>query len=255
LKIISLNCNGFRSAKSKGLFEWISKENPDLICFQETKAKPDQCSPEIWDELGYKGFHHSAEKAGYSSVAIFSKKQPKSTKIGIDHPFFDKEGRSVGLEFSNYYLWNVYFPSGTSGDERQSRKMEFLEYINLYSKSLIKKYKNVILCGDVNIAHQEIDIHNPKGNKKNSGFLPEEREWLTQFLEKGWIDSFRFLNPKEHIYSWWSYRSNARKQNKGWRIDYFFLTNSLEKKLQSAEIHTDLIVSDHCPISIQLKKF
>lgn len=254
MKIISFNCNGMRSAASKGLFEWISTVNPDIICFQETKAKPEQCFPEKWADLGYSIHHHTAEKPGYSSVAVYSKSKPKSVLVGLGNTFFDKEGRSLGLEFPNFFLWNVYFPSGTSGEQRQTKKMEFLETINMYSEKLKTKYKNVILCGDVNIAHQEIDIHNPKGNKKNSGFLPEEREWLSNFLSLGWEDCFRKLHPQRQDYSWWSYRSNARSQNKGWRIDYFFLTKSLVKNVLSSEIHNEIVLSDHAPISIELKK-
>jgi exodeoxyribonuclease-3 len=234
--------------------EWVSRENPDIICFQETKAKPEQCSPEIWEKLGYHSFHHSAEKAGYSSVATMTKTIPKQVKIGMDHLFFDKEGRSVGISLGSFYLWNVYFPSGTSGDERQAKKMEFLSFIQNYSQNLLKEHKNIILCGDVNIAHEEIDIHNPKGNQKNSGFLPEERQWVSDFLSLGWIDAFRYIHPQEKKYSWWSYRFQARSQNKGWRIDYFFLSKSMQKKIIASSIHTEMIFSDHAPISIELEK-
>ncbi|MCC5813291.1 MAG: exodeoxyribonuclease III [Leptospira sp.] len=254
MKIISFNCNGIRASLKKGLYEFIQNENPDIFCLQETKAKPDQTSPEIWEGLGYQAFHHTAEKAGYSSVAIFTKKSPKNSKIGIDFPFFDAEGRSIGLDMGDFYLWNVYFPSGTSGDIRQTRKMEFLEYIESYSQKLRKKHKNIILCGDVNIAHTPMDIHNPKGNAKNSGFLPEEREWLDKFLDMGWVDTYRKINPNSQEYSWWSYRFNARGQNKGWRIDYFFVTKSLESKLKTAGIMGDFHASDHAPIFLEIKK-
>lgn len=253
MKIISFNCNGIRASLKKGLDEFIKKENPDFFCLQETKARPDQCSPEIWEELGYKAYHHTAEKAGYSSVATFAKKEPKKVIYGLDYPFFDREGRSVGLDMGDFFLWNIYFPSGTSGDERQERKMEFLEHILPFSKKLKKKHKNVILCGDVNIAHTEIDIHNPKGNAKNSGFLPEEREWLSEFLSSGWEDTFRYLNPNSQEYSWWSYRFNARGQNKGWRIDYFFTTNEMVSRIKKAKILGDFHASDHAPILLELK--
>lgn len=254
MKLVSFNCNGIRASLKKGLYDYIREENPDAFCLQETKANPSQTSPELWEDLGYHAYHHTAEKPGYSSVAIFSKIPARSIKIGLDFPFFDAEGRSVGVELNDFYLWNVYFPSGTSGDERQARKMEFLDHIMTYSKKLKKKYKNIVLCGDINIAHTEQDIHNPKGNAKNSGFLPEEREWLTSFLDSGWIDSFRLMNPDSQEYSWWTYRFQARKQNKGWRLDYFFLSKSLEKRLLEAGIHSHFHSSDHAPIYIKLEE-
>ncbi|WCL48066.1 exodeoxyribonuclease III [Leptospira sp. GIMC2001] len=253
MKILSFNCNGIRASLKKGLASFIEEENPDIFCLQETKASPDQCSPEIWKELGYTGYHHTAMKPGYSSVAIFTKSKPKSIKIGIDHDFFDQEGRSVGLDFGKFYIWNVYFPSGISGQERQDRKMEFLDYFQNYSKELCNKYKKILLCGDVNIANHEIDIHNPKGNAKNSGFLPEERKWLTDFLDSGWVDSFRYKNPEIVKYSWWTYRFNARSNNKGWRIDYFFVTDNLKSKIQEANILTQFEASDHAPILLEMK--
>jgi exodeoxyribonuclease-3 len=253
MKIISFNCNGIRASLNKGLADFIKQENPEIFCLQETKARPEQCSPEIWEELGYQPFHHTAEKAGYSSVAIYTKNPVKKVDIGLNFPEYDREGRSVGVDLGSFYLWNVYFPSGTSGDVRQSVKMEFLDYIQDYASKLKKKYKKIVLCGDVNIAHTPQDIHNPKGNEKNSGFLPEERAWLTKFLGSGWIDSFRYKNPGEQKYSWWTYRFKARSQNKGWRIDYFLVSESMEKKILEADILTDFHASDHAPIYLKLE--
>lgn len=248
MQIISFNCNGIRSSLRKGFFEWLKKVNPDILCLQETKAYPHQMQLDDWKNLGYHDFHHTAKKPGYSSVSIFTKILPKKVITGINHPFFDEEGRSIALEFSNFLIWNVYFPSGTSGEERQSLKMEFLNYFLPYSKKIKKKYPNTILCGDVNIAHTELDIHNPKGNEKNSGFLPEEREWLTQFINSGWIDCYRFFHPKSQEYTWWSYRFHSRKQNKGWRIDYFFTTSCLLSKIINCGIYHEFNGSDHAPI-------
>lgn len=223
------------------------------MAFQETKAKPDQMMLDFWTNEGYTGFHNTATKPGYSSVSVFSKKKPKKVKIGIDHPLFDSEGRAVGLEFEKFYFLNLYFPSGTTGDIRQNLKMEFLTHIFEYSKKLQKQYKSCILCGDVNIAHTEMDIHNPKGNQKTSGFLPEEREWMDKFLKSGWVDVHRNLHPTLVEYSWWTYRFQARAQNKGWRIDYFFITKNLAKNLSGSKIHSGMQASDHAPIEMEIK--
>lgn len=252
MKIISFNCNGIRATMKKGFVEYIQSQDPDAFCLQETKANPSQTSPEVWESLGYEGFHHTAEKPGYSSVAIYSKKKPKSIVTGIGLPFFDSEGRSVALEFPKYYLWNVYFPSGTTGDVRQKKKMEFLEHIRPLADRIRSEKKKVILCGDVNIAHTPLDIHNPKGNEKNSGFLPEEREWLSEFLESGWVDCYRFMNPETRKYSWWTYRFQARSQDKGWRIDYFFVNKEWKKKIRKAEIHSQFHGSDHAPLYLEI---
>lgn len=253
MKLITLNCNGIRSAKSKGLFDYIKKEKADMLAFQEIKAEESQTNPEFFEELGYHPFVFSAEKKGYSGTAIFTKQKPKSHTIGIGHKLFDREGRSILLEFKNFAFINTYFPSGTSGNERQAIKMEFLDYYINKKSEWEKKYKKLIICGDVNIAHTEIDIHNPKGNEKNSGFLPEERQWVTEFLASGMVDVFRVANPdKLHEYSWWTYRFNARKNNKGWRIDYFFTTKNLTKNIRSCKIDQSLIVSDHAPVVLEI---
>ncbi len=248
MKIISFNCNGIRSALSKGFGEWILKENPDLFCLQETKANPSQIPDNPWKEAGYIGYHHTAQKPGYSSVAVYSKIQPLKVHQGIGDSFFDSEGRSLGIELSDFYLWNLYFPSGTSGEARQAKKMEFLERIYNLAQEYLQKYPKIILCGDLNIAHTEQDIHDPKGNEKNSGFLPEERDWLSRFLKIGWIDTFRYRNPSRVQYTWWTYRFQAREKNKGWRIDYFLATENLKPRIRESGICTNFQGSDHAPI-------
>lgn len=253
MKLITLNCNGIRSAKSKGLFDYIRKENADVLAFQEIKAEMSQIDPDFFKELGYIPFVFSAEKKGYSGTAIFTKQKPKSYIYGLGHKLFDAEGRSILLEFKNFAFINTYFPSGTSGEERQKIKMEFLDFYTEKKAEWESKYKKLIICGDINIAHAEIDIHNPKGNEKNSGFLPEERAWVTNFLASGMVDAFRVANhDKPHEYSWWTYRFNARKNNKGWRIDYFFTTQNLTKKIISCKIDQSLVVSDHAPVILEI---
>ncbi|TGK13965.1 exodeoxyribonuclease III [Leptospira fletcheri] len=252
MKVICLNCNGIRASWTKGLGEFLEQENPDLVCFQETKAQPDQLAPELWEKLGYKAYFHSAEKKGYSGVGLWTKKEPKQVTYGIGVEEFDKEGRSVLADFGGFALWTVYFPSGTTGDVRQAAKMRFLAEFLKISQKMKKKHPNIILCGDVNIAHTEKDIHDPKGNAKSSGFLPEERAWLTDFLKTGWLDSFRALYPEKQEYSWWTFRAGARGKNKGWRIDYFFVPEELRKKLKSLTIQKDPILSDHAPMILEI---
>lgn len=254
MKLITLNCNGIRSAKSKGLFEYIAKQKADILAFQEIKADESQLSLEFFIELGYKPFVFSAQKKGYSGTAIFTKQKPKASVIGLGHKLYDAEGRSILLEFKNFAFINTYFPSGTSGDERQAIKMEFLDYYLKKKNEWEKKYKKLIICGDINIAHTPIDIHNPKGNEKNSGYLPEERKWLTDFLASGMLDAFRVTNfDKLHEYSWWTYRFGARANNKGWRIDYFFTTKNLQKSIRSCAIDQSLVVSDHAPVILEIE--
>ncbi len=254
MKLITLNCNGIRSAKSKGLFEFIKKQKADILAFQEIKAEHSQMNPEFFEELGYIPFVFSAQKKGYSGTAIFTKQKPKSHEIGLGHKLFDSEGRSILVEFKNFAFINTYFPSGTSGEERQAIKMEFLDFYSKKKAEWEKKYKKLIICGDVNIAHTPIDIHNPKGNEKNSGYLPEDRQWVSDFLDSGMVDALRVANPdKLHEYSWWTYRFNARANNKGWRIDYFFTTKNLTKSIRSCKIDQSLVVSDHAPVILELE--
>ncbi|MEM7179851.1 MAG: exodeoxyribonuclease III [Spirochaetota bacterium] len=253
MKIISLNCNGIRAAASKGLHEFIEKQAPDIVAFQEIKAEKRQIDLSFWRERKYIPYIFSAKKKGYSGTAVFTKKKPVKCIFGMEHELFDFEGRNIIVEYKNFTFINTYYPSGTSGTERQDIKMKFLEHMSEKKAEWEKKYKNLILCGDVNICHAEADIHNPKGNEKNSGFLPEERKWLSEYLESGLIDTFRHFHPKKKdSYTWWTYRFHARENNKGWRIDYFFVTKNLEKKLRSTSIAKDVVVSDHAPLILEI---
>lgn len=254
MKLITLNCNGVRSALSKGLLTYIRHENPDIICFQETKAPLPEIQRKEFYDLGYEIFASLAEKPGYSGCAVLSKLKPKKVEPGFGGGIFSSEGRSVLVEYNNFILWNLYFPSGTSGDERQEVKYQFLDDFLVLTEALKKKKKTILICGDVNIAHTEKDIHNPKGNEKNSGFLPREREWLTQFLQTGFADLFRTHYPeKKDVYSWWTYRFQARKQNKGWRIDYFFSDKKSVKYLNDIYISNEPVLSDHAPVVVQIQ--
>lgn len=248
--IISYNVNGIRAAIRKGLWDWASTENPDILCVQETKAMREDVGEVDSLALGYKSYWHSAEKKGYSGVAVFTKKEPDQVVIGCGMPKYDSEGRIIRLDFGDWTLLNCYFPSGTSGDHRQEFKMEFLADISAWIADLRHERPNLVIVGDYNIAHQEIDIHDPKGNKKSSGFLPEERAWMTQWLENGFTDTFRALNPELVEYSWWSARPGVRERNKGWRIDYQCVTAPISDKIKDARQLTSIVHSDHCPVKL-----
>ena len=252
MKIISYNVNGIRAAMKKGLLTWLADEDPAIFCLQETKAHPDQIDRNLIHQLGYKDYWVSAVKKGYSGVAIFSKIEPLHVEYGCGIQKYDDEGRVIRLDFSDFSIMNVYMPSGTSGELRQAFKMQWLDDFRYYISNLHQELPNLIICGDFNIAHKEIDIHNPVSNKKSSGFLPEEREWVSQFLATGFIDTFRLFNDAPHRYSWWTYRFGARGNNKGWRIDYFVVTKSLNDRLVSADILDDVIHSDHCPTLLEI---
>lgn len=252
MKIITYNVNGIRAAINKGLFDWVENENPDILCLQETKASADQVDIQKLRELGYSDCWFSAEKKGYSGVLTLSKVPVVSTIQGCGIPEYDFEGRILRTDYENFTLLNCYFPSGTSGDVRQEVKMRFLDDFYEWIKTAEVPSGNLIVVGDYNIAHTEIDIHNPKGNKNTSGFLPEEREWMTKWFDSGFIDSYRFLEPEKVEYSWWSYRFNARAQNKGWRIDYISVSESLKDKLLDGRHLNDVMHSDHCPVVLNL---
>jgi len=253
MKIITFNLNGIRSAQSKGLTAWIQTENPDILCVQETKAQPEQIETTEFEAMGYKAYFHSALKPGYSGVALFSKIgfDKMITGIGIDE--FDSEGRFIRADFNGISLINSYFPSGTMGDVRQDVKMKYLDAFFDYIENLKKTQANIIVCGDFNICHKEIDISKPENKKGVSGFLPEERAWVSKFLDNGFTDSFRHFNKQPEQYTWWSYRAGARKKNLGWRIDYIMASKPIEARLKSAAIHSDVYMSDHCPVSLVLE--
>lgn len=252
IKIISYNVNGVRSAINKGLWQWLDAEKPDILCLQETKAQQSDVGMLDAESMSYYHYWHSAEKKGYSGVAIFSKIKPDNVVVGCGIEKYDREGRILRADFGDWTLLNCYFPSGTSGDHRQSFKMEFLEDFFEWIKELKKERPKLIIVGDYNIAHNEIDIHDPKGNKNNTGFLPEERAWMTKWFNNGFTDAFRYKNPDKVEYSWWSFRAGARGNNKGWRIDYQSVTDNLKDKISFAGQYNDVVHSDHCPVCVTL---
>ena len=252
MKIISYNVNGIRAALKKGFIEWLEAVNPDVICIQETKAHKEQLDLSIFEKAGFPyQYWFSAQKKGYSSVAIFSKLKPNNIVYGTGIESMDFEGRNLRLDFDNVSIMSLYLPSGTNAarlDFKLNYMAEFQEYID----ELKKEIPNLLICGDYNICHQAIDIHDPVRNSRVSGFLPEEREWMTGFLASGFIDSFRHQNKEPHNYSWWSYRANARANNKGWRIDYNMVTENLEEKISRVAILPLAMHSDHCPVMLEI---
>ncbi|HAP59473.1 MAG TPA: exodeoxyribonuclease III [Cytophagales bacterium] len=252
MKIISYNVNGIRAAINKGLLDWLKAANPDVVCLQEVKAMPEQVDLSPIEELGYGVHWFAAEKKGYSGVAILSKPTPSHVEKGIGMEVYDREGRTLRADFDDFSVMSVYMPSGSSGDERQALKMQWLADFEVYVAELRKTHPNLLICGDYNICHQAIDIHNPVANKNSSGFLPEEREWMTQFVESGFVDTFRKFNPEPHNYAWWSFRSGARDKNLGWRIDYHMVTDTLADRVTRAAILPEAKHSDHCPILVEL---
>ena len=252
MKIITYNLNGIRAAMSKGLIDWISQVSPDVLCVQEIKANPDQVGVFEFVELGYHHYWYPAQKKGYSGVAIFTKQKPKHIEYGCGIKEYDDEGRILRIDFEEFSVMSVYHPSGSSGDLRQAFKMEWLEAFLNYINQLKATYPNLVICGDFNICHKAIDIHNPKSNANTSGFLPEEREWMEQFINSGFVDSFRHFNQEPHQYSWWSYRAGSRAKNLGWRIDYNFVTDNLKNRISRSVILPSAIHSDHCPVLLEM---
>jgi exodeoxyribonuclease-3 len=244
--------NGLRAAIKKGFLNWLSKETPDILLLQEVKAKPEQLDLEPIHNLGYHTYFHSAQKPGYAGVAIFTKILPDAIFAGCGLDQYDCEGRILRADFEKLTVVSVYIPSGTSGDGRQMFKMQFLQDFSNFATNLLSERKQSIISGDYNICHKAIDIHNPVANKNSSGFLPEERQWVTEFIDLGFIDSFRSFHSEPGKYSWWTYRSGARKKNLGWRIDYHMVSKSLEKVMKNANILSDVEHSDHCPVLLEI---
>ncbi len=251
--IASYNVNGIRAAVKKDFLNWLEQSNADIVCLQETKAQEDQIPIFDFTALGYQTYSFSAQKKGYSGVAILTKISPDKVVKGMGIDKYDFEGRFIRADFGDLSVVSVYHPSGSSGEMRQEFKMEWLNDFEQYVNDLRKTRPKLLISGDYNICHEAIDIHNPKGNAKSSGFLPEEREWMSKFLAQGYVDTFRNINKEPHHYSWWSYRANARNNNKGWRIDYHMITENLLPKLVNASIQPEALQSDHCPIFVELK--
>lgn len=251
-KIISYNVNGIRAAIRKGLLDWLTAVDADIVCLQETKAQPDQIPLFDIEALGYRSYWFSAQKKGYSGVAILSKTEPDHVSYGMGIQKYDDEGRFIRADYGDISVVSAYHPSGSSGEERQAFKMMWLEDYQRHIDTLKKERPKLILSGDYNICHKPIDIHDPIRNAKSSGFLPEEREWMSGFIDSGFIDTFRLFNDQPHNYSWWSYRANARAKNLGWRIDYHMASLSLESQLRRALILPDAHHSDHCPITLEI---
>lgn len=252
MRITTYNLNGIRSALSKGLADWMRKDDSDVYCFQETKAQPDQIDHSVFASLGYHTAWHSAEKKGYSGVGIASKTAPTHVETGCGNPLYDREGRVIRADFENLSVLSVYMPSGTTGDVRQEFKYGWLHFFFDYLQQLQQHIPNLVVCGDFNICHRAIDIHDPRGNAQSSGFLPEEREWMEKLFTNGWTDSFRHLNPEPHNYTWWSFRAGARAKNKGWRIDYCAASEPLAGRIKASWIEPAAVHSDHCPTGVQL---
>ena len=254
MKIISYNVNGIRAALKKGFIDWLKSANPDVICLQEIKAQEDQLDLSVFEAAGYSyNYWFSAQKKGYSGVAILSKIKPNNVVFGTGIESMDFEGRNIRADFDEVSVMSLYLPSGTNL-ARLEHKFEYMDLFQDYITTLKKDIPNLIICGDYNICHEAIDIHDPVRNKNVSGFLPEERAWMSQFLKSGFVDAFREFNPEPHNYSWWSYRANSRANNKGWRLDYTLVSLPLQEKLKRAVILSEAVHSDHCPVLVELHK-
>ncbi len=253
IRLISWNVNGIRAVHRKGNFDWIIQQQDDIICLQETKAHPDQLKPPMNPLDGYYTYFASAERKGYSGVALYSRLQPQHVRAGFGIERFDSEGRVLVATYADFTLLNVYFPNGKQSKERLQYKMDFYDAFLEYVAGLKNEGTHVVICGDVNTAHKEIDLTHPKANEKTSGFLPEERAWIDKLLAAGFIDTLREFHPEPDIYTWWDVRTRARQRNVGWRIDYFYISEHTRHRLVNATVFPDVMGSDHCPIGIELK--
>lgn len=255
MKIYSWNVNGIRALQKKGFLDWLNTTQPDILGVQETKASPDQLEDALKAPPGYKSYWAvSTVKKGYSGVALYTKVEPQNVQIGLGIEEYDQEGRTIIADFDDFTFITAYFPNGSRDNSRVPFKLAYYQAFLDYCNRRLAEGRQIIFCGDLNTAHQEIDLANPKQNVKTTGFMPEEREWLTKYVDAGYKDIFRVLNPTlEGAYNWWSNRSGARERNVGWRIDYFFISPDLQDKVVTAAIHPDVMGSDHCPISLTLK--
>lgn len=252
LRMLSWNVDGLRAIIGKGFLDWLAKEQPDVLCLQETKVGLHQVPEALKNLQGYHAFWVAGEKPGYSGVALLSRTAPLSVRLGFGVERFDKEGRTQVADYGEFVLYNVYFPNGKASAERLRYKMEFYEAFLAHVQELLVEGRKVVVCGDVNTAHKEIDLARPKENEKVSGFLPEERAWIDRFLAAGFVDTFRLFTYEGGHYSWWDYKSRARERNVGWRIDYFFVSRNLVAQVRSAFIVPEVMGSDHCPVGIEL---
>jgi exodeoxyribonuclease-3 len=252
MKITTWNVNGIRAATNKGIFKWIKNNNADVVCLQEIKAKNDQIDLTPIDDAGYKCICNPAERPGYSGVANLFFEEPDKKKLGFDNAKFDIEGRVIHFSYKEFELFNIYFPNGGRELARVPYKLEFYEHLLNLCNVLMKRGREIVITGDFNTAHNEIDLKNHKANKKNTGFLAEERDWIDRYLDHGFYDAFRVLYPKEEQYTWWTYRFGARAKNVGWRLDYFLVTEKILKLTKDVIIHNEVMGSDHCPVSIIL---
>ena len=252
MKVLSWNVNGIRAVDRKGFFQWFTKEKPDIICLQEIKAQKEQLPSHLRNTPNYHLYINSAEKKGYSGVATYTKLKPLVVKMGFGIEKFDREGRILITEYSRFILFNIYFPNGKKNQERLDYILDFYDTFLAYADNLKAKGKNIVVCGDFNTAHNEIDLARPKENEKISGFLPIERAWIDTFIDHGYIDTFRYFNKEPDNYSWWDFKTRARERNVGWRIDYFFTNKEFMKHIKKAFILKDVMGSDHCPIGIEI---
>jgi exodeoxyribonuclease-3 len=254
MKLASWNVNGIRACGRGGFLKWFEQEGADIVCVQEIKATAEQVDESHRNPFGYHSVWHPAEKPGYSGVAVFSKKEPVSVQHGLGVPEIDREGRVLVLKFKNFTLINSYFPNSQRDHARLPYKLEFCARFKEFTDALRKSGQNVLICGDLNIAHTEIDLKNPKSNVNNAGFLPQEREWLGRYLSSGYVDIFRNFTAEGGHYTWWSYRPGVRAKNVGWRLDYFLANEEFRDRLKAATHRNDIFGSDHCPVIVQLKK-
>lgn len=253
IKILCWNVNGLRAIWKKDFPKWFKHTSPDILCLQETKVQKDQLADELTRVDGYYSHFFSAERKGYSGVATYSKVEPAEVVLGFNNPYFDSEGRVIRTDFEKFSVYNVYFPNGGRGPDRVKYKLDFYDILFYEIERKRKKQKNIIVCGDYNTAHKEIDLARPKENEHNSGFLPEERAWIDTILNLGFIDIFRKYSDKPGQYTYWDFVTSAREKNVGWRIDYFFVTKEMLSMVSNAKIHMDILGSDHCPIELNIK--
>ena len=254
MKLISWNVNGVRAVVKKGFLDWLDQEQPDILCLQETKAHVDQLTAEILTNHGYHTFWHSGERRGYSGVATFCKEEPLYVQEGLGIKRYDAEGRVLMTEHENFLLYNIYFPNGQKDDKRLKYKLDFYDDLLPIINEQVESGNNVVVTGDWNTAHHPIDLARPKQNVNTSGFMSIEREKLDMYVENGWIDTFRLFHPEGERYSWWTYRFGARERNVGWRIDYFFVNEGFLDNVEDADIHDEVVGSDHCPVSLELSE-